>query len=172
MSEIFKGIVYLSDEQYREKYNAKTLDVNTLYVTPDNGNSGGGEGTPVDAYTKSETDALLEDKADKDTTYTKAEVDEIKQDLQDQIATSTGGEFTKVTVGGEYQPSFDADTKADKTYADAIVSYVDGFGAALERVQSSIPTKTSQLENDSGFITSESIEDIQLGIPVRNFIGV
>ena len=85
MSETFKGIVYLSEQQYREKYNAQTLDVNTLYVTPDSGNSGGGGGTPVDAYTKTETNSLLEGKADKDKTYTKTEVDGIKAILEEQI---------------------------------------------------------------------------------------
>jgi hypothetical protein len=87
----FNGIVYLSEEQYREKFNAKTLDENTQYETPQD---------PV--YTKDETDALLEELASK-----------IK-----------------------------------------------------------IPTKTSELENDSNFVTSEELANIQVSVPVRNFIEV
>lgn len=50
-------------------------------------NSGGG-GT-VDAYTKAETDALLEDKADADGVYTKAETDALLDDKQDVLTAGT-----------------------------------------------------------------------------------
>ena len=50
-------------------------------------NSGGG-GT-VDAYTKAETDALLEDKADADDVYTKAEADALLDDKQDMLTAGT-----------------------------------------------------------------------------------
>ena len=86
----FKGIVYLTEEQYAEMYNAGTLDEDTQYVT------------------------------DQDPVYSTYEVDAIAKSLQDQITSSAGGEFTKVTVGGEYQPTFNADTKANQTYVDTI----------------------------------------------------
>lgn len=79
----FKGVVYLTEQQYAEMYNNKTLDEDTIYTT------------------------------DQEPVYSTYEVDAIAKKLQDQITSSAGGEFTKVTVGGEYQPTFDADTKAD-----------------------------------------------------------
>ncbi len=99
----FKGIVYLTEQQYAEMYNNKTIDEDTQYVT------------------------------DQEPVYSTYEVDAIAKSLQDQITSSAGGEFTKVLVDGVYQPTFDADTKANA---------------------SDIPTKTSDLTNDSGFLTS------------------
>lgn len=117
----FKGIVYLSEEQYLEKYNAKTLDEDTQYVT------------------------------DQEQSYSQSEVDEKLKELENKIPTEISGEYTKVTVDGVYQETFNADTKANTD---------------------DIPTKTSQLENDSNFVTSEDLDNIQVGIPVRNFIEV
>ena len=90
----FKGIVYLSEEQYMQMYDAKTLDENTQYVTPDTQQGAG------DAYTKAETDELL------------------------------------------------------------------------QSVENKIPTKTSELENDSNFVTDEDLANIQVSVPVRNFMEV
>ena len=109
----FKGIVYLSEQKYAEMYNNKTLDEDTIYTT------------------------------DQDPVYSTYEVDAIAKRLQDQITTATGGEFTKVTVGGEYQPTFDADTKANARYVEEVKS-------ALE----------------------EQINSLEVSIPVRNFIEV
>lgn len=62
----------------------------------------GGGGSPTDAYTKAQTDALLNTKADKSTTYTKTEVDyEIDSEVGTAIAaldvssTSATGHYIK-----------------------------------------------------------------------------
>lgn len=54
------------------RVDAEKIKEETLAEVPEGGGSGGGSG---DGYTKAETDALLEDKADKILTYTKQEVD-------------------------------------------------------------------------------------------------
>ena len=132
----FKGIVYLTEQQYAEMYNNKTLDEDTQYVT------------------------------DQEPVYSTYEVDAIAKSLQDQITTATGGEFTKVLVGGVYQPLFDADTKAN---ADDIPTKTSDLtndsGFITEEDIPTIPTKTSQLTNDSGFlkeIPSEYVTETEL----------
>lgn len=58
-------------------------------------------------------------------TQNKASVDyvnEVAADIREEITAATGGEYTKVTVGGTYQPTFNADAKADVSYVDAKVA--------------------------------------------------
>ena len=105
----FKGIVYLSEQKYLEMYNNKTLDEDTQYVT------------------------------DQEEVYGKSEVDAIVKRLQDQITTATGGEFTKVLVGGVYQPSFDADTKANASYVEEVKSSLEEQINSLQLASSQIP---------------------------------
>lgn len=173
MSEKLKGIVKLSEERYWEMYNAGTLDPYKQYETPQEPTYSQAnidkklskkadttyvnevkldleskiENAEVDAYTRSETDVLLEDKADKDTTYTKNEVDEIKQDLQDQITTATGGEYSKVLVGGVYQPSFDADTKANASDLQATNAQVSSLDQTLDSLVLQIADEIADRKN-------------------------
>ena len=162
MSEKLKGIVKLSEERYWEMYNAGTLDPYKQYETPQEPTYSQAQidkklnkleeeiqdsGGTVDAYTKTETNALLEDKADKDSTYTKNEVDEIKQDLQDQITTATGGEYSKVLVGGEYQPSFDADTKANASDLQATNTQVSSLDQTLDSLVLQIADEIADRKN-------------------------
>ena len=55
-------------------------------------------------------------------------VNEIRDDLQDQITTATGGEYTKVLVGGVYQPTFDADTKVNQTDFENVIKNTTVIG--------------------------------------------
>ena len=149
MSEKLKGIVKLSEERYWEMYNAGTLDPYKQYETPQE-----------PTYSQAQIDKKLNTKAN--VSY----VEDVKQELQDQITTATGGEFTKVLVGGVYQPLFNADTKAN---ADDIPTKTSDLtndsGFITEEDIPTIPTKTSQLTNDSGFlkeIPSEYVTETEL----------
>ena len=196
MSKKLKGIVKLSEERYWEMYNAGTLDPYKQYETPQEPTYSQAdidkklskkadttyvnevkldleskiENAEVDAYTKNETDALLNNKANatdlqatnalvnantqeiskkanQDTTYTKIEVDEIKQELQDQITTATGGEYSKVLVGGVYQPSFDADTKANASDLQATNTQVSSLDQTLDSLVLQIADEISDRKN-------------------------
>jgi len=77
-----------------------------------------GGGTPTDVYTKEQTDDLLDEKADKDTTYTKTEVDG-SQDAQDNaIANNTIAIQTNTDAIAALPTPVDAYTKAESDAID------------------------------------------------------
>ena len=55
--------------------------------------------------------------------------------------------FTETQLTSDYYNKTEVDTTIEKTYGD--------FKAADDELRAEIPTKTSQLENDSGFLTHE-----------------
>lgn len=136
----FKGIVYLSEQQYREKLQNNEIDEDTQYVTPYQEQY---------YYSKAETDSLLSQKANNDDVYSKEQVDIIKSDLESKIGQGQG---TVVTVGGEAQSSWDADTKADKSE----IPSVDGL-ASETFVTSSVQTALG----DSKSYTDNSITTLK-----------
>lgn len=134
--------------------------------------------------TKDELTNGLKTKADKSTTYTKAEVD---ASLQDKLETSS---FTKENIKNtlgisdwaleQQRPVYDA--HAVGAYStEQIDEMVIGFSETLEGIntdlvsideskadKSAIPTKVSQLENDSNYLTQH--QDIS-GLATKSEVG-
>lgn len=80
------------------------------------------------------------------------------QDLQDQITAVTDGGYSKVTVGGEYQEVFDADTKANvedlQTVEENATAYTDTaianlVGTAPETLDTLQEVATAIQENET-----------------------
>lgn len=98
-----------------------------LYQMVENLEAGGG--TPTDAYTKAQTDALLADKADKSTTYTKTQTDaEIQGAITDLDVPST-------SATGHYIKS---------------IAQVDGKIEAVAELLDTAPTPSSTKPITSG----------------------
>lgn len=102
------------------------------------------KGSDIDAYTKDETDVLLNEKADIEDVqevagqvFTKAEQSDLEA-LSSQVQTNT----TNIS------------NKADKSQIDTLEQEIVGKADT-----SDIPTKTSDLNNDSGFITGYTETD-------------
>lgn len=105
-------------------------------------------------YTKSQTDTLLSDKADKSDTYTKSQVDS-KLSLKADKATT----YTKTQVD-------DALALKANTADLSTVAITGEYDDLLDKP--TIPTKTSDLTNDSGYITETAIDNI---LPVVSASG-
>ena len=122
----------------------------------------------IDAYTKTEVDTLLTGKADSSAiidAYTKEEVN----DLLDSKADSSSiiDAYNKTEVDDLLADK--ADTTALEQLEDALtdyptLEYLEEVKTELENEISNIPivTKTSDLTNDSGFITANDIPDVDL----------
>ena len=79
---ILKSVPYIGDNGNWFIYS---LEANA-YIDSGVSASGGGGGSPVNAYTKSETDKLLDNKADKADVYTKEEIDEGTQTVIAEVS--------------------------------------------------------------------------------------
>ena len=143
-------------------------------------------------YTKTEVDAALALKADKSTTYTKTQVDSALALKADAATTYTKTEvdtalalkadksttYTKTQVDSALALKADAATTYTKTEVDTALA-LKANSADLATVATTgdyddltnkptIPTKTSDLTNDSGYITQTAIDNI---LPVVSASG-
>ena len=116
-----------------------------------------------DYYDKTEVDDLLDDKADKSDTYTKSQVDTALNLKADKATT-----YTKTQVDSALALKADAATTYTKTQVDnalalkantadlATVATTGDYDDLIDKP--TIPTKTSDLNNDSGFVNSTQVE--------------
>ena len=116
-----------------------------------------------DYYDKTEVDDLLDDKADKSDTYTKSQVDTALNLKADKSTT-----YTKTQVDSALALKADAATTYTKTQVDnalalkantadlATVATTGDYDDLIDKP--TIPTKTSDLNNDSGFVNSTQVE--------------
>lgn len=123
-----------------------------------------GKADADDVYTKTEVDDALADKADKDDTYTKQQTDNLLAGKQDTL---TPGENIRIenNVISANVPVVDAYTKQQ---TDALLSEKADKSSVYTKQQvdtalsqkantADIPTKTSDLQNDSGFVTGQEV---------------
>ena len=132
-------------------------------------------------YTKSETDALLDQKMDTTALsdyYTKTETNELLADKanltdlankQDTLVAGSNITIDPLTnVISATVPSLTNYYTKDETYSK------DEVGGLISGVESEIPTSTSDLVNDSGFLTSIPVATSQLlgGIKVGSGLSI
>ena len=122
----------------------------------------------IDAYTKEEVNNLLDTKVDTDDlvdSYSKNEVDNLLANKADSSAIIDA--YTKTETDGLLATK--ADTTALKELEDTLtdyptLEYLEEVKTDLENEIANIPkvTKTSELTNDSGFITVSDIPDVDI----------
>ena len=125
-------------------------------------------GVPVNAYTKEEVDNLLDTKVNVDDlvdAYSKEEVNNLLADKADSSAIIDA--YTKTETDGLLATK--ADTTALEELEDTLtdyptLEYLEEVKTDLENEIANIPkvTKTSELTNDSGFITVSDIPDVDI----------
>jgi hypothetical protein len=158
--EVYKKSEVYSKSEVDEAVNNKTIDnthikngaVTEGKLSADvrnklNGITPGGDIDLSDYYTKDEVDSALLDKSDKSSVYTKAEIDNI-----------IGSGSIVSTINSQSQTGDDVNYPSVNAARNYVKSVIDDWGAALEGeigdVADTIPTKTSELTNDSGFLTA------------------
>ena len=85
-----------------------------------------GGGSPTDAYTKAQTDALLNTKADKSTTYTKEEVD---YEIDSEVGTAIA--------------ALDVSSTSETGHVIRSIGQEDGKIAAVSELVDTTPTPSS-----------------------------
>ena len=141
----------------------------------------------IDAYTKTEVNNLMDAKANANDVYAKTDVDDLlstKADSADIIDAYTKEEVNDLldskadssSIIDAYNKTEVDDLLADKADTTALeqledaltdyptLEYLEEVKTELENEISNIPivTKTSDLTNDSGFITANDIPDVDL----------
>lgn len=137
---------------------------------------------PIDAYTKAETDALLEEKADVDDTYTKSEintalatkVDKVNgkglstndytnadKDIVDGVTSALEGKQDTISDLSDIRSGASSGATAVQpddlpTFGDIVTHNADEFLPS----STEIPTKTSDLTNDSDYTTQTYVDGL------------
>lgn len=123
----------------------------------------GGAFDPTRYYTKTEVDELIRNvEADLSDYYTKEEI----ADLIDGIDVDLSGYYTKEQVDSLIDSLRQSVTDAAIQAVEVVIDTKVGESVAEAMEGLSIPTKTSDLTNDSGFITSADIPSSS-----SNYIG-
>lgn len=126
-----------------------------------------------DYYTKTQVDELLDAKADKSDTYTKTEVDNALSVKVDASSVYTKSETNtllsaKAEASSVYTKS-ETNTLLNAKANSSDLATVATSGSYTDLLNKpSIPTKTSDLTNDSGYITESAIDNI---LPVVSASG-
>lgn len=113
---------------------------------------------PSDVYTKEETDALLENKADKTSVYTKTEADAL---LADKVSTSTleSDYYTKTETDTKLDGKANKNTTYTKSQTDALLAEkVDAETLDLYYTSDTVDSLLSQKANKSTTYTKSQTD--------------
>ena len=148
-------------------------DKSTTYTKTETNNLLAGKADSSDTYSKAQVDSKLSLKADKATTYTKTETDTLLG-----YKANTSDVYTRSQTDTLLNNKADKSTTYTKTQVDdalalkantadlATVATTGDYDDLLNKP--TIPTKTSDLTNDSGYITETAIDNI---LPVVSASG-
>lgn len=160
---VMMGWFHGSETEWLESLGASDLDCYYTKTEVDALIAEGGAPDLSSYYTKSEVDALLDNiSVDLSDYYTKSEINT----LLDGIEPDLSGYYSKSEVDG-LLASLRSDVEDSAIQAVTVV--IDNkVSAAVQTAvgQLAIPTKTSDLDNDSGFITAAEVPSSS-----SNFIG-
>lgn len=147
----------------KEKIDGKA-DADDVYTKTEVDDALADKADKDDTYTKQQVDSALASKADKSSVYTKQQTDNLLDGKQDTL---TPGENIRIenNVISANVPVVDAYTKQQ---TDALLSEKADKSSVYTKQQvdtaleqkanaTDIPTKTSDLQNDSGFVTGQEV---------------
>ena len=109
-----------------------------------------GGGSPTDAYTKAQTDALLDEKADKSSTYTKTETNTLLN-----AKANTDNVYTKTETEAEIQGAItdlDVTSTAETCHYIDYISQENGLIVPHSQLSSTVPTTDSTTLITSGAV--------------------